>query len=52
LESRFGQGLGPPDRSGMGWSCLCLGYKRGMYFGAPSWATLIHESPFLRDGVT
>jgi hypothetical protein len=27
LESKFGWGPGPLDRSGMGWSCLCLGYK-------------------------
>ena len=27
LESKFGRGLGPLDRSGMGWSCLCVGYK-------------------------
>ena len=24
---KFGWGPGPRDRSGMGWSCLCLGYK-------------------------
>ena len=27
LKSKFGQGPGPSDRSGMGWSCLCLGYN-------------------------
>ena len=47
LESKFGRGSGPCDRSGMGWSCLCLGYKRGICFGVPSWDTLVHESPFL-----
>ena len=47
LESNFGRGPGPYDRSGMGWSCLCLGYKRGVCFGIPSWDTLIRESPFL-----
>ena len=36
----------------MGWSCLCLGYKRGMCFEVPGWDTLIHESPFLCDGMT
>ena len=36
LESKFGWGPGPCDRSGMGWSCLCLGYKWDMYFGVPS----------------
>ena len=45
LESKFGRGPGPLDRSGMGWSCLCLGYKRGVCFGVPSWDTLVHESP-------
>ena len=27
LESKIGRGPRPRDRSGMGWSCLCLGYK-------------------------
>ena len=40
-------GAGPLDRSGMGWSCLCLGYKQGVCFRVPSWDTLIHESLFL-----
>ena len=52
LESKFGWGPGPRGRSGMGWSCLCLGYKWGVCFGVPSWDTLIHESLFLRDGTT
>ena len=47
LESKFGRGPGAHDRSGMGWSCLCLGYKKGVYFGVPSWDTLVRESPFL-----
>ena len=38
LESKFGRGPGPHDRRVMGWSCLCLGYKRGMCFEVPSWA--------------
>jgi hypothetical protein len=32
LESEFGRGLGTHDRSGTGWSRLCLGCKRGMCF--------------------
>ena len=32
LESKFGRGPRPHDRRVMGWSCLCLGYKRGMCF--------------------
>jgi hypothetical protein len=32
LESKFGQGPRPLDRSGMGWYCLCLGYKRDVCF--------------------
>ena len=27
---------GPLDRRVMGWSYLCLGYKRGVCFGVPS----------------
>ena len=46
LESKFGRGPGPHDRSGMGWSYLCLGYKQGVCFGVPSWDTLVRESPF------
>ena len=46
LESKFGRGPGPLDRRVVGWSCLCLGYKRGMCFGVPNWATLICESPY------
>ena len=38
LESKFGSGPGPHDRRVVGWSYLCLGYKRGMCFGVPSWA--------------
>ena len=52
LESKFGWGPGPRDRSGMGGSCLCLGHKRGVCFGVPSWDTLVHESPFPWDGMT
>ena len=36
LESKFGRGPRPHDRRVVGWSYLCLGYKRGMYFGVPS----------------
>ena len=36
LESKFGRGPRPHDRRAMGWSCLCLGYKRGVCFGVPS----------------
>ena len=40
LESKFGRGPGPRDRSGMGWSCLCrgtngacvLGYLAGIHW--------------------
>ena len=32
LESKFGQGPRPHDRRVMGWSCLCLGYKRDVCF--------------------
>jgi hypothetical protein len=53
LESKFRRGPGSLDISGMGWSCLCLGYKRDVCFsGVPSWAILIRESSFLCDGTT
>jgi hypothetical protein len=32
FESKFGQRPGTRDRSGMGWSRLCLGCKRGVCF--------------------
>jgi hypothetical protein len=32
LESKFRRGPGTRDRSGTGWSRLCLGYKWGVYF--------------------
>ena len=38
LESKFGWGPGPLDRRVMGWSCLCLGYKRACVLGYPCWA--------------
>ena len=37
LESQFGWGPRPHDRRVVGWSCLCLRYKQGVYFGVPSW---------------
>ena len=36
-ESKFGRGPRPHDRRVVGWSCLCLGYKRGVCFRIPSW---------------
>ena len=45
LESKFGWGPRPHDRRVVGWSCLCLGYKRGMCFRVPNWDTLVRESP-------
>jgi hypothetical protein len=36
LESKFRRRPGPLDGSGMGWSRLCLGYKRGVCFEVPS----------------
>ena len=38
LESKFGRGPRPCDRRVVDWSCLCLGYKRGMCFRVPSGA--------------
>ena len=32
LESKFGRGPRPHDRRVMGWSSMCLGYKRGVRF--------------------
>ena len=44
LESKFGWGPRPRDRRVMGWSCLCLGYKRGVCFRGTQLGTLIRES--------
>ena len=44
LESKFGRGPRPIDRRVVGWSCLCLGYKRGVCFRVSSWDTLVHKS--------
>ena len=44
MESKFGQEPGSRDMRVVGWSCLCLGYKHGVCFGVPSWATLIRKS--------
>ena len=45
LESKFEQGPGPHDRRVMGWSCLCLRYKRGVCFWGTQLGILIRESP-------
>ena len=45
LESKFGWGPGPLDRRVVGWSCLCLGYKRGVCFRGTQLGALIRESP-------
>jgi hypothetical protein len=52
LESKFGRGPGPLDRSKICWSCLCQGYKRGVCFFGTQLGTLIRESSFLCDGTT
>ena len=36
LESKFGQGPRPRDTRVVGWSCLCLVYKRGVCFRVSS----------------
>ena len=46
LNSKFGRGPRPLHRRVVGWFCLCLGYKRGVCIGVPSWDTLVHESPY------
>ena len=45
LESKFGWGPRPRDRRVMGWSYLCLGYKRGVCFWGTQLGALIRESP-------
>ena len=45
LESKFGRRPRPHNRRVMGWSCLCLGYKRGVCFQGTQLGTLVHESP-------
>ena len=44
LESKFGRRPGPHDKRVMGWSCLCLGYKRGLCFRGTQLGALIRES--------
>ena len=44
LESKFRWGHRPQDRRVMGWSCLCLGYKRGVCFWGTQLGALIRES--------
>ena len=36
LESKFGRGSGPLDRSEVGWSCLCLGTNGVCVLGYPA----------------
>ena len=48
LESQFGRGPRPPDWRVVGWSCLCLGYKRGVCFRGTQLGALIRESPTIR----
>ena len=45
LESKFGWGPRHHDRRVMGWSCLCLGYKRGVCFRGTQLRALIRKSP-------
>ena len=45
LESKFRWGPRPRDRRVIGWSFLCLGYKRGVCFWGTQLGALIHESP-------
>ena len=45
LESKFRWGPGHLDRRVMGWSCLCMGQKRGVCFWGTQLEALIHESP-------
>ena len=44
LESKFGRGPRPYDRRVMGWSYLCLGYKRGVCFQGTQLRALIRKS--------
>ena len=44
LELKFGREPRLHDRRVMGWSCLCLGYKRGMCFWGTQLGALIRES--------
>ena len=44
LESKFGQGPRTRDRRVVGWSSLCLGYKRGVCFWGTQLGALIRES--------
>ena len=53
LESKFGRGPGPRDRSGMGWFCLYLGVQTGCVLGYPAgihWFTNHHFFETVRLG--
>ena len=52
LESKFGRGPRPHDRRVVSWSYLCLGYKRGMCFGVPSWAHWFTNHRAIRYGLS
>ena len=52
LESKFGRGPEPHDRRVMGWSCLCLGYKRDVCFRGTQLGALIRELPVFRYGLS
>jgi hypothetical protein len=52
LKSKFRQGPRTLDRSGTGWSRLCLGASEACVFRGTQLSTLIRESLFLRDGTT
>ena len=45
LESKFEQEPGPLDRRVVGWTYLCLGYKRGVCFWGTQLGAMFHESP-------
>ena len=45
FESKFRREPRSLDRRVVDWSCLCLGYKRGVCFEVPNWDTLVCESP-------
>ena len=44
--------LDTQDRRVMGWSYLCLGYKRGVCFQDTQLGALIHESSMFRCGLS
>ena len=52
LESKFRRRPRPLDMRVVSWFCLCLGHKRCMCFGVPSWAYWFANRWAIRYGLS